>query len=105
MQTEFEFTLPRGYLDEDGTVHRQGRMRLANMRDEAEATAHPQVQAYESYLPIILLSRVIVQLGSLTAVSPAMIDEQITLWQAMIHVLGTGEHCPHHFRGQKPQES
>ena len=28
--------------------------------------------------------------------------EEVALWEAMIVVLATGEHCPHHFRGRKP---
>ena len=36
MQTEFPFTLPRGYIDTEGNVHRQGMMRLATAMDEAQ---------------------------------------------------------------------
>ena len=70
MKTEFEFTLPQGYIDENGQVLRHGRMRLALALDEVEALRHPQVQANEAYLPIVLLARVVTQLGALTQVTP-----------------------------------
>lgn len=73
MQTEFEFTLPRGYIDEAGVLHKQGRMRLATAVDEIEAVEHPQVLEKESYLPIYLLGRVVTQLGTLPAVTPQVI--------------------------------
>ncbi|MEZ4643592.1 MAG: phage tail assembly protein [Chloroflexota bacterium] len=73
MQTEFEFTLPRGYVDEAGVVHKQGRMRLATAVDEIEAVEHPQVHEKESYLPIYLLGRVVTQLGTLPSVTPHII--------------------------------
>jgi len=73
MQTEFEFTLPRGFVDGAGEVHRHGRMRLATAVDEIEAVEHPQVQAKESYLPVILLSRVVTQLGALPEITPQII--------------------------------
>jgi phosphoethanolamine N-methyltransferase len=34
--------------------------------------------------------------------APAFIDHQIALWTAMVPVLETGEHCPHHIKGRKP---
>lgn len=69
MKTEFEFTLPQGFVDADGQVHRQGWMRVAMALDEIEALRHPQVQANEAYLPIVLLARVVIRLGDLTAVT------------------------------------
>lgn len=73
-QTEIAFTLPRGYRDQDGQLHRQGRMRMATALDEVESVAHPQVQANEAYLPIVLLSRVLVELGSLPAVTTDVVE-------------------------------
>lgn len=70
MQTEFPFVLPRGYLDAGGRLHRQGRMRLAMAYDEMEAAADLRVQANPAYLPALLLSRVVVRLGELPAVTP-----------------------------------
>lgn len=74
VHTDYEFILPQGYVDEAGEIHRQGLMRLATAKDEIEAVAHPQVQANEAYLPVVLLSRVIVRLGPLTEVTPQLIE-------------------------------
>ena len=35
--------------------------------------------------------------------SHSFIENQIKTWKAMITVLDTGEHCPHHFCAQKPE--
>jgi len=75
LQTEFEFTLPRGYLDASGRLHQDGCMRLATALDEIDALQDPRVLANEAYLPVILLSRVITRLGSITTVSPQVISE------------------------------
>jgi hypothetical protein len=74
IRTEFDFTLPVGYLDEDGTVHRQGRMRLATARDEILPLRDPRVQDNEAYLTVILLSRVITSLGTMSSVNPGVIE-------------------------------
>jgi len=74
MQTEFDFLLPRGYIDRDGTVHRNGRMRLALAIDEVDVANDPRVETNPAYVPILLLSRVITQLGSVTAVTPQIIE-------------------------------
>ena len=74
LTTEIEFTLPRGYVDSAGQVQRLGRMRLALAIDEIEAMQDPRVQANEAYLSIALLSRVIVQLGSLPMVTPQVLE-------------------------------
>ena len=74
VRTEFAFTLPVGYLDEDGTLHREGRMRLATARDEILPLRDPRVQDNEAYLTVILLSRVVVALGSLGSVNPGVVE-------------------------------
>nr|WP_311528322.1 phage tail assembly protein [uncultured Ralstonia sp.] len=73
-QTEFEFTLPCGYLDADGTLHREGVMRRATAADEILPLKDPRVQSNEAYVVIILLSRVITQLGSVPAINPKVIE-------------------------------
>jgi hypothetical protein len=73
-QTTITFTLPRGYVDADGGVHRQGIMRLATALDEIEPLRDPRVQANEAYLVVLLLARVVTQLGALPAVTPAVIE-------------------------------
>lgn len=75
LKTEFAFTLPRGFLAADGTVHRRGVMRLATARDEIEPLRDPRVQgADDPYLTIIVLSRVVTELGTLSAVTPREIE-------------------------------
>lgn len=72
--TEFEFVLPRGYVDNTGTVHREGTMRLATAADEILPQKDPRVQGNPAYLVVILLSRVVTQLGSLQVVNPKVIE-------------------------------
>jgi hypothetical protein len=74
LQTEFEFTLPRGYVDREGTLHRHGVMRLATALDEIAPMRDPRVRANQAYLVIILLSRVITRLGELREVNPGTIE-------------------------------
>jgi len=65
LQTEFNFTLPRGYVDDAGNLHREGTMRLATAADEIVPLRDPRVIANQAYLVIILLSRVMTRLGGL----------------------------------------
>ncbi|PJF39626.1 MAG: phage tail assembly protein [Chloroflexi bacterium] len=74
MQTEFPFTLPRGFLDEEGNLHKEGVMRLATAYDEIAPLRDPRVQANPGYLVIILLSRVVTKLGTLNQLSPRHIE-------------------------------
>jgi hypothetical protein len=72
--TEFPFTLPRGLVDPDGTVHTVGAMRLATAFDEIEPLKDPRVRANPGYLVIILLARVITRLGTLEQVNTRAIE-------------------------------
>lgn len=74
LRTEFEFTLPRGYADVAGNLHRQGVMRLATALDEVEPLRDARTQANEAYLSILLLSRVVICLGDISPVTPSMIE-------------------------------
>ncbi len=74
LRTEFAFVLPRGYLDENGTIHKDGVMRLATARDEIAPQRDPRVRENEAYLTVILLSRVVTRLGSISQVTPATIE-------------------------------
>jgi hypothetical protein len=74
MQTEIAFTLPKGYVDEQGEVHRDGTMRLATARDEIEPLRDVAVRQNEAYLSVLLLARTITRLGPLTEVSPAVVE-------------------------------
>jgi hypothetical protein len=73
-RTEIEFDLPKGYLDETGVLHRHGVMRLATAADEILPLRDPRVQANEAYLTVIVLARVILQLGSLATVHTGTIE-------------------------------
>lgn len=75
LQTEFEFILPKGYIDQDGNLHKNGSMRLATAADEILPQKDSRVQANPSYLIVILLSRVIAKLGDLKTVTPKTIEE------------------------------
>jgi hypothetical protein len=74
LQTEYDFTLPMGYVDEAGTLHKQGKMRLSTAADEILPIKDPRVQNNPAYLTVILFSRVITQLGDLKIVSPKTIE-------------------------------
>ncbi len=74
MKTEYEFTLPRGVLDDEGTVHRVGRMRLATARDEIEPLRDPGVRQNGAYLTVLLLARVVTQIGSITEITPGLVE-------------------------------
>ncbi len=74
LQTEFEFTLLRGYVDARGNLYRQGTMRLATALDEIEPLQDPRVRANEAYLTILLLSRVITRLGDMRQITPAVVE-------------------------------
>lgn len=73
-QTEFEFNLPCGYLDEDGNLHRDGVMRRATAADEIQPLRDPRVVKNPAYLAVILLSRVIIRLGNVTSLNPKVIE-------------------------------
>lgn len=75
-QTEYEFTLPKGYADGEGNLHKTGVMRLATAADEILPLKDPRVQQNPAYLTIILLSRVVTRLGDVPAVNPRIIEEQ-----------------------------
>jgi hypothetical protein len=74
LQTEFPFKLPKGYIDSEGNLHREGIMRLATAKDEIAPLQDPRVQRNRAYLLMILLSRVITQLGDLTIITPTIIE-------------------------------
>lgn len=74
LQTEFEFTLPRGYIDGEGNLHKKGVMRLATAIDEIAPLRDPRVKANQPYLTIILLSRVITKLGDLRDINPGVVE-------------------------------
>ncbi|MEV6837711.1 hypothetical protein AB0N17_24930 [Streptomyces sp. NPDC051133] len=74
LRTEFEFELPRGYVDEAGTVHREGSMRLATARDELRPQIDLRVKENPAYLSVVLLSQVITRLGTITDVHAGIVE-------------------------------
>ena len=74
LQTEYEFSLPLGYVDSQGDLQRDGVMRLATAADEILPLRDPRVQSNEAYLTVILLSRVIIRLGTLEQINPKTIE-------------------------------
>jgi hypothetical protein len=73
-QTEIEFTLPKGYLDGTGILHKRGIMRLATAADEILPLRDPRVQQNPAYLAIIVLARVITRLGDLPQIDTKVIE-------------------------------
>ncbi|MEW6733659.1 MAG: phage tail assembly protein [Acidobacteriota bacterium] len=74
LQTEYTFTLPIGYQDAEGNLHKEGMMRLATAFDEIVPLKDPRVQNNPAYLLVILMSRVITRLGTLEQLNPKIIE-------------------------------
>ena len=74
MRTEFTFVLPRGYVDRNGTVHRDGVMRLATARDEIRPQMDQRAKENPAYMTVLLLSRVITRLGSISEVDEFTVE-------------------------------
>ncbi len=74
LRTEFEFELPRGYVDPSGTVHRHGVMRLATARDELVPLHDDRVRENPAYLTVVLLARVVTRIGTVTDIHPGLIE-------------------------------
>jgi hypothetical protein len=75
LQTEFEFFLPKGFVDEQGQLHRAGTMRLATARDELDPLRDPRVRdADDPFLTVLVLSRVVTRLGTVNPITPREIE-------------------------------
>lgn len=74
LPTEFDFVLPRGFVDASGTVHREGTMRVATARDELLPLLDARVMENQAYLTVVLLGRVVTRLGSLASVDTHIIE-------------------------------
>ncbi len=74
LQTEFGFVLPKGYVDDEGNLHREGTMRMATAMDEIMPLRDPRVRDNEAYLVVILLAQVITRLGTLSRVTPGIVE-------------------------------
>lgn len=78
MTTVYDFELPKGYVDSEGEIHWRGKMRLATAGDEISATKDPRVLGNPSYLTVVLLSRVIVELEGMEVIAPTTIERLFT---------------------------
>ena len=74
MQTEFAFQLPKGHVDADGEVHRDGTMRLATARDEIEPLREVEVRQNQAYLTVALLARTVTRIGTVTEITPELVE-------------------------------
>ena len=74
LKTEYQFLLPVGYVDSDGSVQREGVMRLANAKDEIVPLNDLRVQRNRAYLIIVLLSRVIRNIGNMTEINTGVVE-------------------------------
>ena len=102
---EHEFELPQGYVDEDGNLHRRGMMRLATAADEILPMKDPRVRALPTYLIVILLSRVVLRIGTVTEINPGTIEglfsQDLTYLQELYNRVNGlssrefGVTCPH----------
>ena len=106
-QTEVEFTLPKGYVDPGGALHRDGVMRLATAADEILPLKDPRVQQNPAYLTIIVLARVITRLGALQDVNTKVIEglfaSDLSYLQALYERLnGDGEPVAERPNGAAP---
>ncbi|MEB3210436.1 MAG: phage tail assembly protein [Leptolyngbyaceae bacterium] len=108
--TEFPFTLPRGLVDAEGTVHRHGHMRLSTARDEMLAQKDRRIHDYPGYATLVLLSQVITQLGTLSQITPEMLENLFSPdlaylreayhrlnQQGHLHIPAQCPHCSQHF--------
>lgn len=115
IRTEYEFTLPVGYQDEEGNLHRDGAMRLATASDEISPLRDGRVQSNPAYLIVILLSRVVTRLGSVAHINPKMIESLYAADLAYLqnlyneinqvdqgHVTATCPQCRHAFEMERP---
>ncbi|WP_130014276.1 hypothetical protein [Serinicoccus sediminis] len=94
--TRFDFVLPRGYLDQHGEVHREGVMRLATARDEILPLRDPRVRDNEAYLAVVLLSRVVERVGTVSEVTPGVVESlfagDLEYLQDLYRTLNRNEH-------------
>jgi hypothetical protein len=113
-RTEIDFTLPKGFVDSSGTLHRKGVMRLATAADEILPLRDPRVQQNEAYLTVIVLARVVVKLGTLADIDTAVIEglfaSDLAYLQRQYEALNSADeidpaHAAFPYDGQKPSLS
>lgn len=105
MKTEFEFTLPTGYVDEQGQVHHKGMMRRSRAMDEILPMQDVRVQANPAYATVIILARVITRLGSLTEITPLVIENMFASDLSHLQTLYRQINSPEQFNTVDDRES
>ena len=98
LRTEFDFTLPKGYISADGVLHRNGVMRLATARDEIEPLRDRSIDGPDDpYLTILVLARVITQLGSLPSIGVDEVEglfaADLAFLQDLYGIINFGDHA------------
>ena len=104
MQTEFEFRLPTGYMDEMGQVHQIGIMRRSRAMDEILPMQDPRVQANPAYATVIILARVIVRLGEVSEVTPQTIENMFASDLSYLQTLYRRINSPNPGEAAQPPE-
>ncbi len=116
LRTEYEFTLPKGYVDSEGHVHQKGCMRLATALDEIAPLRDARVRDNQAYLTVAILSRVVTKLEGLPQVNTTVIENLFTADLAYLQDLYrkvngssseqltvTCPNCEHTFQVEAPQ--
>jgi hypothetical protein len=94
LNTEYPFVLPKGFVDDEGTLHREGVMRLATARDELEPLRDNRVKDNEAYATVIVLARVVTELGTVrvnTATIEKMFASDYRYLQDFYRVINFGD--------------
>ncbi len=113
LQTEFDFVLPLGYVDSQGNLHREGKMRRATALDEIAPMRDLRVRSNEAYLTNVLLARVITQLGTLRSIDTGVVEglfsTDLAYLQDLYRAMNTNDqrqvdvvcpNCQHHFQSE-----
>lgn len=74
-QTTFDFTLPKGYISEDGVKHNRGTMRLATAGDEIQAMQHQKARNNPDYMIFVVLSKVVIGLEGIEHLTPEILEK------------------------------
>lgn len=96
LQIEFDFTLPKGFVDDVGVLHRNGTMRLATALDEIESARSKALDGPDDpYLTILVLARVIKELGSIPTISTDIVESlfaaDLAFLQDMYGIINFGD--------------
>lgn len=74
LQTEFEFELPMGFVDNEGTLYKKGTMRLATALDEITVLSDMRARNNDAYVVILLLARTVTRIGNITNINTGVIE-------------------------------